>query len=531
MPKTPKRSATRTPRGEPVHVEMFVTPPGGERARYSGDLVKMGPIEPPPPIDTGTLGLTFVRQIALPPLDMQYTYGDITGRIVGDKVRLLMTGSEAVSRSPIYELEVTDDPIATFIQTWPEPYHGKRGTWILVADLATTAAALWAEWERRHAPDWYAAWAFWQLVADKALKDGLDPQSYTWFDFSTGSTPALNGGHYFHPGTGLFYVTYADSYNVSGRPDWNCLAVKLHDDSTTETWGPFRFRLVDGDGGIHYGPRAIQYLREHPETGDLLGAAALTSGNVGCPWGPNLAQLPAAKWMTATTPAGPDPALDLVCDTRYLYGYYMGLVIDGLTGIAREDVRSGRRGKDPYIYEPFDTLTNFVNPTAYDGIGSWTDNDSLSGFVPLENRVLFFAGVAGSPIQDPQSPMAAHIWYATSMNAYKCTHGFDAVPPGITGPVSTARFPWATGYTWTALQAARRGDVLDWQVAPIVEENLETTYGITTAPVDCVGCAKMVGAGFFDARTRRLYTIAHGADRGTTYWGLVSAFIHEWQVA
>jgi hypothetical protein len=517
-------------------VDMLIRPTaGGALVRLSGNLAATA-IQPPdpidPPIPTGDLGLTLIRQIALPPLDMQFTYGDITGRIVNDRVRIFMTGSEAVSRSPIYEVEITDDPIATYIQAWPDPYHGKRGTWIQVVDLKTSVAALWEEWRRRHAPDWYAAAAFFQALLDKLVKDGVGDAEYTWLDFATASTAALNGGHYYHAGTGLLYVTYADSYNVSGRPDWNCLAIRLHDDGTTDAYGPFRFRLVDGDGGIHYGPRAIQFLREHPETGDALGAAALSSGNVGCPWGTNLAKMPAAKWMTATTPCGPDPALDLIFDTRYLYGYYMGLEIDPMSGVARGDVRSCRRARDPYIFEPSSTSqANFVNPAAYAGVGSWTDNDSLGGFNPLDDRVLFFGGVAGSVDQNPQSPTAAHIWYATGMNNFKCTHGFDAVPPGITGPVSTGRFPWATGYTWAALDAVIRGEVADWQAMPIVEENLEAKYGITTAPVDCVGCAKMIGAGFFDRRTRRLYTIAQGADRGMTYWGLVSAYLHEWQVA
>jgi hypothetical protein len=525
MPKKPPQTR------EPVHVEMLVRPPGGIVTRYAGEMVQMTPVDPPP-TPSGALGLTFLRQIALPPLDMQFSYGDITGRIVNDRVRLLMTGSEALSRSPVYEVEITDDPIATYIQAWPDPYHGKRGTWIQVVDLAITAAALWEEWERRHTPDWYAAAAFWQSLRDKAIADGLAETDYTWFDFSTGSCPAFNGGHYFHAGTGLLYITYADSYNVSGRPDWNCLAIRLHDDGTSETYGPFRFRLVDGDGAIHYGPRAVQYLREHPATGALLGAAALSSGNVGCPWGPNLCALPASKWPTAATPCGPDPALDLVAETRYLYGYYMGLDIDAMTGVADGDVRSFRRARDPYIFEPSSTSqVNFVNPAQYAGLGSWTDNDSLGGFVPLVDRVLFFGGLAGSPDQDPTSPTAAHIWYASSPNAYQCTHGFPAVPPGITGPVSTGRFPWATGYPWPALEAGARGEIPDWQVAPLVEENLETDHGILTAPIDCVGCAKMINAGFFDARTKKLYTIAQGADRGVTYWGLVSAYLQEWQVA
>jgi len=517
-------------------VDMLIRPTaGGALVRLSGNLAATA-IQPPDPIDpptpSGDLGLTLIRQIALPSLDMQFTYGDVTGRIVNDRVRILMTGSESVSRSPVYEIEITDEPIATHVQTWADPYHGKRGTWVVVADLAATASALWAEHKRRRAPDWYAAAAFWQTLADKAKKDGLDDASYTWVDFATASTPALNGGHYFHAGTGILYVTYADSYNVSGRPDWNFVGLRLHDNGTTECYGPFRFRVVDGDGTVKYGPRAIHFLREHPETGDLLGAAMLTSGNVGCPWGPNLFRAAAAKWPTAASPCGPDPALDVICDTRYLYGYYMGTAIDPMTGIAAGDVRSFRRIRDGYQFEPSSTTqANFVNPAAYAGVGSWTDNDSLGGFCPLDDRVLFFGGVAGSPNQDPMSPQAAHVWYATSNNAYKCTHGFDAVPGGITGPVCTARFPWATGYTWAVLDAVKRGEIRDWQAAPIVEDNLETKHGITTAPVDAVGCAKMIASGFFDPRTRRLYTVAQGADRGMTYFGLISAYLHEWQAA
>lgn len=477
-----------------------------------------------PVTPTVGIGLTFVRTIGLPSLNMGYAYGDCTGRIVNGKVRILFSGDEVNVHSPIYEVEITDDPVATFVQQWDNPYNGKRGTWVTQADLFATADALELEARRRKLA-WLIGAAVW--YRRKALKT---PKSgYTWIDFATAGTSATNGGHYYHAGHDLLYVSYADSYNVAGRPDWSFLAIRLHPDGTAETFGPWRPAMTDGDGVLRQGPRAMMNFREHPTSGAMLGSTTLGSGNVGYPWGCNLAGGPA--WPIPSSPTGPTSP-DLTLHDRYLWHYYMGAVIDPTTGIANGPIRSQRRPKDTYIYESFPNVqANFVNPDAYGGVGSWTDNDSCVGFLPLVERTLFFGGVAGSPIQDKHNAQAAHVWYANELNHFRCNHGVDAVPAGITGPVCTARFPYGLSYAATDLDKVRRGELVDYQLEPTAWSNLESEFGIVTAPVTSVGNAKMIAGGFFDAANRELYLIAHGADQGEVTWGLVNAKLHVFKVA
>jgi len=482
-------------------------------------MVTVIPVTP-----TVGIGLTFVRTIGLPSLNMAYAYGDCTGRIVDGKVRLIFSGDEVNVHSPIYEVEITDDPVATFVQQWDDPYNGRRGTWITGADLLATADALELEARRRKLAWLLSAAVWYRRRGLKTPKTG-----YTWVDFANAGTSAVNGGHYYHAGHDLLYVSYADTYNVAGRPDWCFLGIRLHPDGTAETWGPWRPAITDGDGVLRQGPRAMMNFREDPTTGGLLGSTTLGSGNVGYPWGTNLARR--ASWPTPTTPTGPTSP-DLTLTDRFLWHYYMGTVIDPATGVAAGPVRSQRRPRDPYIYEFFaDVQANFVNPDAYQHVGSWTDNDSCIGFLPLVDRTYFFGGVAGSPIQDKQSSQAAHVWYANEHNSFRCNHGVEAVPAGITGPVCTARFPYACMYAASDLELVRSGQRVDYTIEPTAWSNLEAEFNIVTAPVTSVGNAKMIASGFFDARTRELYLIAQGADQGEVTWGLVNAKIHVFKVA
>lgn len=477
-----------------------------------------------PVTPTVGIGLTFVRTIGLPSLNMAYAYGDMTGRIVNGRVRLLFAGDEVNVHSPIYEVEVTDDPVATFIQQWDNPYNGKRGTWITQADLFRTADALEIEARNRKLVWLLSAAVWYRRRALKAPKSGYD-----WVDFANAGTSAVNGGHYYHAAHDLLYTSYADTYNVAGRPDWSLVAIRLHPDGTAETWGPWRPSMVDGDGILRQGPRAVMNFRPDPASGLMLGSTTLGSGNVGYPWGPCLVR--GAQWPTTDTISAPT-APDISFPDRLLWHYYMGPVIDPLTGVANGPIRSARRPDDPYIYESFPGVqSNFVNPDAYNHVGSWTDNDSCLGFFPLPDRTYFFGGVAGSPIQDKTNALAAHVWYANEINNFRCNHNIEAVPAGITGPVCTARFPSARLYAAADFAKVISGQRLDYQIEPIALSNLEAQFGIVTAPVTSVGNAKQIASGFFDERERDLYLIAHGADQGQVTWGLVNAAVHQFKVA
>jgi len=513
-------------------VSLSVVNPDGSAKNLRGTLTLSNivppDIDPPDPIDPpvmGDIGLTYVRKIGLPSLNMGFAYGDCTGRIVDGKVRLLFTG-DVVLGSPINEVEISDEPVATLVRSWNDPYKGKRGTWMQVASMLSSSRGYRDLAKKLHLPHLHQLATLFFLLYSKARKEGKSGNDWEYVDFA-GNNSVVTTGHYYHPELDLFFTTYGDTYNVTGRPDWNCVALQLNDDGTTEAYGPFRFAGMDPDGSMRFGTRISSCLRAHPVSGLVLTSTAMSSGNSGYPWGANLHG--GAQWPTRTMPVG--PGNDLMLPDKYLWHYYMGTEIDRVSGIANGPVRSQRRPIDAYIYDgDANQQSNFINPIHYNGIGSWTDNDTLGGFVPLEDRVMFFAGVSGSPILDPTNCLACHIWYATGLNNYRCPHGCDAVPAGITGPVATARYPAAFNYDWSDLNRVRDGDAVDYEQEPTAWSNLEKDYDIVTAPVSSVGNAKMNATGFFNAATRRLYTIAQGADQGEVTWGLINAYIHEWQV-
>jgi len=471
------------------------------------------------------LGLTYRRKIALPSLWMNYAYGDMTGRVVDGKVRLIFSGTQSQG-SPIYEVQVNDDqPLATLLTQYWSPYHDKRGTWITATAARETAAALQALYARFHDPRVDAQARRWAQLAAKLPKTG-----YTYYEFGVG---AINGTHYYHAGLDLLFVGYGDPYNVAGRPDWTHCALRLHPDAsgeggTTEAFGPWRFEL-EAAGYLKVGPFAAGTIRESPFDGSIMSSNALGSGNSQYPWGPNC--ISGAAFPSASSPAGPEVPNGRFTD-RWLYGYFMGDgSIDGTTGVANGPIRSARRRRDPYIFHQGQPQT-CVNPARYNGVGSWTEVDGLGGLLPLPDRVYFFGSVLGSPSQDPNDCQAAHGWYATDLNVppFTCEHGCAAVPGGITGPVATAKFPWCSMYPWASLEATKNTD-LDYTPEPAVESNLTTDFGIVTASEVMVGSARVNNAGFFNPETRRYYTIAHSADPGETTFGVVNAYIHEWDVA
>ena len=482
-------------------------------------------IDPPPPIESG-IGLTYVRTIGLPSLYMGFASGDCTGRVVDGQTRLLFTGDEVNQNCPIYEVEITEAPVATYINAWTDPYGGKRGTWVSGATaLLASAEALEVEGAKLKNAKMLELAAHRRKQAKKAPKS----EPY-WIDFFDQPTPAFNSGHYYHAGHDLLYVSYGDIYNVSGRPDWHVVAMKLLPDGTTEAYGPWRFEATNGDGVTSYGPRAVGNFRPDPTDGTILACTSLTAGNASCPWGCNL--VGGAPWMTSQTPVGPDvPNIRL--PDHYLYGYYIGPEINTQTGVCNGPVRAQRRRLDPYVYEiPHEgAQANCVNPAAYQGVGSWTDLDAVCGLLPLTDRVYFFGGVAGAVSQDPTDPKAGHMFYANEHNHFTCNHGFAAVPAGITGPCTTGRYPFACWYGRDVLDQVKQHLAVDWAVEPSAFSNLETEFGIVTSPIETVGNAKAICGGFFREDTRDLYLIAHAADQGTTTFGQVTAFIHQFKVA
>jgi hypothetical protein len=209
--------------------------------------------------------ITYLGAIRMPPgTDTTFAYGGLTGRMVNGQVHLFVYGNHLGSVGgvidPVYEIadpgtyntNYQAAPYAALVTTWGDVYHGKRETW----DSNGNPIAM-------------------QYVY---------PASLYWSD-----------------STQLLYWTYHDTYNVTGRPDWNIGASSLGSpaNAASTSYGPWRTVATDADGQIHYGPWRCLYPFPNPTDGTMLCGSSIQSGNVGSPWGPDA--YGGANWPTTST--------------------------------------------------------------------------------------------------------------------------------------------------------------------------------------------------------------------------------------
>jgi hypothetical protein len=139
--------------------------------------------------------------------------------------------------------------------------------------------------------------------------------------------------------------------------------------------------------------------------------------------------------------------------------------------------------------------------------------------------VLFCGAVAGSPVQDPRSAEASHVWYS-NMFKKRCMHGIEG-PVDVTGPVSTAHFPYLCCYDPATLEAVTTGKKTDYEVEPAWFLNLTTKFNIQTAAMNVPAGQRNLHGFHWDADRKLLFTIAHRADDLSvpgTYASLVHVF-------
>ena len=471
----------------------------------------------------------------------EFGYGMVAGRKVNGQVRLFLTGSEPME-API--LEITDPgvygfdyrtaPYAPTVTRYDVGYRAKRGTWRTVAGLSAQHDALAAFVQTLHGQQLVAALA---VLRDLRLRlDALQgkPRETVIFEQFV-PNKATNAGLWYDAAQDLCFLTYNDSYNTTGLPDWGLMAIRLNADGTSTPFGPWRTKCIDGDDRVWFGPWRTMYIAAHPENGGIICGATLQSGNAASPWGPDC--YGEAPWPTPETPANYD-APDLLLPKRYLEHYYIGTEVnaDG-TMIPGKPIRAARRAFDPTVFDfyagdpaqgiPADQV-NGLDPAKHNGVGTWTDVDGTTSLhwihAGTQRGVLFLGSVSGSPEQDPLNPASAHVWY---MNVHKpiCpSHGMTP-PLQVTGPVATAKFPFLCCYDPADLEAVARGEIPDYAPEPIWFLNLETAFpGFRVAPISMSGAAKTISGGFFDPETRNFYLVAQRADDSS--WGLTGALFH-----
>jgi hypothetical protein len=427
--------------------------------------------------------ITYKGCFLMPPgTDTTFAAGNLSGRMIGGQVHLFVYGNNPTLHDPVYEiidpgsgysLDYHTAPKATLYANWGDIYHGKR------------------------------------------------------ISFDGSGNPVQLGqqypsGLYWNDATQLLYWTYADSYNVSGTPNWGLGASQLIDPvaGTSYAYGPWRTKATDADGAVWYGPWRTLYLWTNPLDGTLCCGSTIQSGDVSSPWGPDF--YGGVAWPTATTLGGPSPANDLVLPTRYLESYFManpsGANRLNADGSVHGALRSFRRRLDNALYEGFaGHQPSSVNPALNGGVGSWTLVDGVSGGIWLQltnvRGVLFSMVLAGAVSQSPTDPLAGHAWYSNAgVNppVGACAHGIPP-PVDITGGVTTAAFPALAIYNPSDLLAVAN-TANDYTPEPTSVINLEATFGVQTPPVTKVGAGKNLSGFYFDPVRKYLFCVTLRVD-------------------
>ena len=345
-------------------------------------------------------------------------------------------------------------------------------------------------------------------------------------------------GLYWHEGNQLLYWGYYDAYNGSvGNPDWGMGATRLDDPATgaSTSFGPWRTRATDGDGRTWYGAARAASMMAGPD--GSMGGFGAVFGALQAPWGPQF--YAGGHWPTAQTPGGPS-APDIVLPDRYLEHYYMGGGGESTfnaDGSARGAIRSFRYPSSParpYIYEGLDMPVQIANPAKTGGICTWTMTNSLGGAIWLElsnkRGVLFSASIVGSADANAAHASAAHYWYQNvAVGNGRCAHGFGPPDtPQITGPVTTAAFPALIIYDPQDLRAVKAGTKTDYAVSPTSWIDLQSAFNVKTPATTVVGAGRNVRGFYFDTTRKYLFMLSTQADDSTA--GVYSALVHVFAV-
>jgi hypothetical protein len=246
-----------------------------------------------------------------------------------------------------------------------------------------------------------------------------------------------------------------------------------------------------------------------------MGVFGTAFGALQAPYGPEL--YAGAPWPTPQTPSG-FGAPDLSVPDRYLEHYLTSFNPDG--SAPSSGIRSFRYPATPprpYIYEGLDSPVVYSDPAKNGSVCSWTTLNRLDGAIWIDlgtkHGVIFAAAMVGSPVSDPSSKQAAHMWYMNAGVNPTCRHGFT-VPdvPNIAGPVTTAAFPAFIIYDPDQLREVKAGTRTDYLTSPADMIDLQTAFGVKTPSPLMVGGCRNVRGFHFDASRNLLFVLSAQAD-------------------
>jgi hypothetical protein len=501
-------------------------------------------------------------------VDTQFSYGGLTGRKVGDQLRLFLFGRNTSGARGTVSVGLTASSILLNSGQGGSFLPGDKVVVVRAANannvpesrqiasvsgdqltLTTGLAGVPAAGDVVYREQDYFVYELGdpgsystdylnspRMSLVTAWPDIYNGRRVTWRDgrLTAPMQYLIPAGLYWHESNQLLYWGYYDAYNGSTNyPDWSMGATRLDDPSTgaTTSFGPWRTLAVDGDGTKWYGPARGASMIAGPD--GSMGGFGAGYGALEDPWGPQF--YAGAPWPTAATPGG-QSAPDIVFRDRYLEHYYMGgsgpngFNSDGSVRGAIRSFRYPSTPSRPYLYEGIDSPVQNANPAMTGGICTWTILNGLGGAIWLEltnkHGVVFANSIIGSADTNAAHVTAAHLWYQNNgVGHATCTHGFGFPDtPAITGPVSTAGFPAFIIYDPVDLRAVKAGTKVDYSVNPTSWVDLQSTYGIRTPPMTEVGCGRNIRGFYFDGSRNYLFVLSAQADNSVP--GVNAALIH-----
>ena len=501
-----------------VHVKTTVTDQSGKTGSLEGDVTLNG--GPPPP--TGQtievkeyLGAFRMNEDAS---SVTFAYGGLGGRRNPQTGKLTFFMALTDTFQPSTVVEISDPevyskdwqtaPQCNRVQWTGDICKGKKGTWMtsVQRDVAIrNTRNLLLKSPNPILEGWL----------NRLLNVRPRATGYTWYEFYPGQAPL--GSLLYDDETNAIYWTYADGYNVSGRPDWALGACVLNDDGTSgNTYGPWRMAGTDKDNYTRQGSWVSGFLAKHPN-GNLITGTTIQSGSVGSPWGP---EGYTGRKLPALTD---DPMIDQLMPTRLLRHYYMGGLINS-DGVASGPVMSMRRNKIVPYWEPFNGVGALnINQAHYNGTTSWRQCDVISGVQWID-----YKGKTGLVYTGLIAGQDAHEWYSNvGVGALNCPAHNVAPPVQITGPVCTNMVPVFIVYPLSEIDRIARGEIPDYGAEPSQFIDVEKEFGVHIAPE--VVMAPGFNNGYFDKETGRYFVLSQRAD-DVTVWGTLTSLVHVFQL-
>ncbi len=330
---------------------------------------------------------------------------------------------------------------------------------------------------------------------------------------------ALPDSLYWNETTQLLCWTYNINYTDTSPYTLGCTSLDNPVGPVKTYYGPFNFSSTDQHGSNLTSTRA-NFVFNRPSDGKMCSGGVSKSGDAGIPWGPSM--FCGGAWPTTGSAGGPSHVLTPYAHNDEYLDYLFDTNFDIPTGTPTGPVTSFRlplASGLTYVYEyPTDITGQRANPLNNGGRGTWSGATSgVTGGVWIDGTNkdgVIFWGVSASATGTSTADCVdtTHNWYRNvGLGNEFCAHGCACVQCASAGDSLTKSTAAMWFYSTVDLENVKNG-ATDWATEPTYMVDAVAQYGITVAPQNQPGQAKIISGGYYDTSAKRLYLNVNAAD-------------------